>query len=155
MIKSPSASIQTTRVNFSHAFFRYISDVLYNHLLTIMLCISFFILIESIGILMGDISFEINHIKERLETVAHLSSLTELVKIPKASFYLNSHLTQNHPHRIDLTNQLTSIIPEWTPDILASDPTCPYYFSKIIHSSSSNTDRNLLAYLQASLLLEK
>lgn len=118
-----------------------------------MWSILFLILSGFIGIVQSDIPIEINRIKERLENVAHQLPMTELVKIPKASFYLNSHLTQNLPHRIDLTNQLTSIIPEWTPQILASDPTSPYYFSKITQSSSAKDDLNLLSYLQASSFL--
>ena len=117
-----------------------------------MFSILFFILSAVVGILVGNISLEIDRIRERLEKSAHQQSLTELVRIPKASFYLNSQLTQNVPHRIDLSKQLTSLILEWNPQVLAFDPTCPYYFSQSNHSSSSSEeDLNLLSYLQAGL----
>jgi hypothetical protein len=89
---------------------------------------------------------EIDRVKERLQSSAKELSITELSKSPKASFYLNSEFIKNAPHQINLTKE----IPEWTPRLLALDPTCPYYFSKYNNASSPNDDLNLLSYLQAS-----
>jgi len=89
---------------------------------------------------------EIDRVKERLQSSAKELSITELLKPPKASFYLNSEFIKNAPHQINLTKE----IPEWTPRLLTLDPTCPYYFSKYNNASSPNDDLNLLSYLQAS-----
>ncbi|CAF2979370.1 unnamed protein product [Rotaria sp. Silwood2] len=91
----------------------------------------------------------IDRIKERLENSAQQLSIEKLVELPNATSYLNNYLTKNSPHIMDLNDQLTKIIQEWSPRLLALDPTCPYYFSKFNNISLPEHDRNLLSYLQA------
>jgi hypothetical protein len=50
---------------------------------------------------------------------------------------------------MNLSKELNQIIQEWSPRLLALDPTCPYYFSKINNASSPDEGLNLLSYLQA------
>jgi hypothetical protein len=101
-------------------------------------------------IIVAETSFEFDRVKERLQKSAQQLPITEFSKPPKPASYLNSKLPRNAPHEINLTNELTSILPEWNPRILALDPTCPYYFSKF---NTPENDLNLLSYLQASQLV--
>ncbi len=105
-----------------------------------------FLLFGFSRIILAETSFEFDRVKERLQNSAQQLPITEFSKLPKPASYLNSKLTINAPHQINLANELTSILPEWNPRILALDPTCPYYFSKF---NNSEDDLNLLSYLQA------
>ncbi|CAF3733604.1 unnamed protein product [Rotaria sordida] len=90
-----------------------------------------------------------DRIIERLKVLATQSSIETFVELPDAESYLNNYLTKNSPHIINLNEQLTKIIREWSPRLLALDPTCPYYFSKFNNMSLPEQDLNLLSYLQA------
>lgn len=94
------------------------------------------------ALLIWPISTEDNSQSERLKQLP----LTKLEDPPRPSSYLNSRLTKNIPHQINLLNQITEYVSEWNPQFLSSDATSPYYFSKL---SNSPDDPNLLAYLQA------
>jgi hypothetical protein len=98
-------------------------------------------------IILSETSSEFDRIKEHLQNSAQQLSITEFSKLPKPATYINSKLPINAPHQINLTTELTSILPNWSPRTLALDPTCPYYFSKF---NTPDNDRNLLSYLQAS-----
>ena len=106
-----------------------------------------FLLFGFSRIILVETSLEFDRVKERLQASAQQLPITEFPKLPKPATYLNSKLTKNAPHQINLVNELTSILPEWNPRMLALDSTCPYYFSKY---NTPENDLNLLSYLQAS-----
>ncbi len=108
-----------------------------------------FLFFGSSAIISAETFSEIDPIKERLQNSAKQLSITELSDPPKPASYLNSKLTKNAPHQLNLVNELTKLIPEWSPRNLALDPTCPYYFSKFNDPSAAEGDLNLLSYLQA------
>jgi len=101
-----------------------------------------------------EIYSEIDRIKERLQNSAKQSSIISFSEPPEAISYVNHDLIKNSPHKVNLTNELTRFIHEWSPRLLALDPTCPYYFSKFNDISNSDQDRNLLSYLQLSKSLK-
>ena len=98
-------------------------------------------------IISSENKFQFERLKEHLIKSAKQLSLTELEDPPRPSSYLSSRLTKNVPHQINLLNQITEYVLEWSPQFLSSDATAPYYFSKLTNSPD---DLNLLAYLQAS-----
>jgi len=108
-----------------------------------------FLLFGSMALIFAETFSKIDRVKEHLQNSAEELSITVFSKLPKAVSYLNSELIKNVPHQINLAKELTKIIPEWTPHVLALDPTCPYYFSKYNNALSPENDLNLLSYLQA------
>ncbi|CAF3735475.1 unnamed protein product [Rotaria socialis] len=107
------------------------------------------LLLGSFTLISAETSSVLHQIKERLENLAQQLPIKTFEKLPDASSYLNDDLTNNNPHIINVNEQLTSIIREWTPRLLVLDPTSPYYFSKFNNISEPEHDRNLLSYLQA------
>jgi hypothetical protein len=97
-----------------------------------------------------EISLSLTNVKDKLTTSANQLSLTIFLGTPDAAEYLNFDLVKNSPNRLNLTNELMSTIREWSPRLLALDPTSPYYFSTLTDMSQDNNDPNLLSYLQAS-----
>jgi hypothetical protein len=93
---------------------------------------------------------EIDRVKERLQSSAKQLSMISFSEPPEAASYLNHDLIKNSPNKINVTKEITKMIREWNPRLLALDPTCPYYFSKFNNASIPEEDRNLLSYLQAS-----
>ena len=109
------------------------------------------LLFGSSTIIFGDETLsEIDRVKERLQNSAKQLSMMSFSEPPDPVSYINHDLIKNSPHKINVTNQLTQFIREWSPRLLALDPTCPYYFSKFNNVSIPEEDRNLLSYLQAS-----
>ncbi|CAF1301845.1 unnamed protein product [Rotaria sp. Silwood1] len=108
-----------------------------------------FLLLGLSVMILAEPPLTIDHIKERLENSAQRLSIERLIESPDAKSYLNNYLTKNSPHIINLNEELTKMIHEWSPRLLALDPTCPYYFSKFNNISLPEEDRNLLSYLQA------
>ncbi|CAF4740095.1 unnamed protein product, partial [Rotaria socialis] len=88
------------------------------------------LLLGSFTLISAETSSVLHQIKERLENLAQQLPIKTFEKLPDASSYLNDDLTNNNPHIINVNEQLTSIIREWTPRLLVLDPTSPYYFSK-------------------------
>ena len=99
---------------------------------------------------LAETSSVIDRVKERLENSAKQLWIMGHSVPPDAASYLNHDLIKNMPHKVNLSNELTKIIREWSPRLLALDPTCPYYFSTFTNDTSPETDLNLLSYLQAS-----
>ncbi len=97
---------------------------------------------------------EIDRVKGRLQKSAKQLSMMSFSEPPEPVSYINHDLIKNSPHKINVTNQLTQFIREWSPRLLALDPTCPDYFSKCNNVSIPDEDRNLLSYLQASKSLK-
>jgi hypothetical protein len=93
---------------------------------------------------------ELEQVKQRLKSLAEQLSLTIFLEAPEAPEYLNFDLVKNAPHKMNQTGDLTKIIREWSPRLLALDPTSPYYFSKFNDPTSDDEGFNLLSYLQAS-----
>lgn len=109
-----------------------------------------FLLFGSTTLIFAEIPSEIDHVIGHLQNSAAELSITQLSELPNAASYINSELIKNIPHQLNLSKDLTKFIPEWTANVLAFDPTCPYYFSKFNNISSPKDDLNLLSYLQAS-----
>ena len=166
------AGMQVTRVSLSHIYiYIYVcvcecvcvySVIIGAHLLSvrIIICIDLikttmpyillFLLFGLSTMIYTESLTKIDRVKEHLQSSARRLSITTFLELPNAASYLNHDLTQNSPHRMNLSEELTMTIREWSPRLLALDPTCPYYFSKYINVSSSRQDLNLLSYLQAS-----
>ena len=101
-------------------------------------------------VICADKPSELEQVKQRLKSSAEQLSLTIFLEAPEAPSYLNFDLVKNAAHKMNLTAELTKIIREWSPRLLALDPTSPYYFSKFNNATSSDEGLNLLSYLQAS-----
>lgn len=81
-------------------------------------------------------------VKERLTKDGEHLSIKRLLEIPSPHYFLNRFYFADYPVKINLTNEITKKIREWSPELLMLDATSPYYFSP--------DDRaNLLAYLEA------
>lgn len=109
-----------------------------------------FLVLGSSTIISAETSSVLDRVKERLISSAKQKPMTNFAELPDAASYINHDLISNAPHKLNLNKELTTVIREWSPRLLALDPTCPYYFSKFSDDSSSETDLNLLSYLQAS-----
>ncbi len=109
-----------------------------------------FLFLGSTTMIFAETPSEIDLVKERLQNSAEQLSIIGFSQPPEAASYLNHDLTKNSPHKIKLRKQLTKFIREWSPRLLALDPTCPYYFSKLADSSASEENLNLLSYFLAS-----
>ncbi|CAF0763139.1 unnamed protein product [Adineta ricciae] len=95
----------------------------------------------------SETSSTFDRIRERLESSGKRITVVGHAEAPEAASYLNHDLTQNVPHKVNVSNQITKSIREWTPRLLALDPTCPYYFSEKTNASKPEEDLNLLSYL--------
>ena len=84
-------------------------------------------------------SSQFESIKNRLKTSPKSIVVNELLPLPSASTYL--HL-DSVPHLLNLTEQITKLIQQWSPDLLVADRTTPFYFS-----STTEENSNLLAFL--------
>ena len=96
---------------------------------------------------------QFDRVAQRLKASAEQLSMINFLEVPDADSYLNYDLVKNAPHKMNLTKELTKIIREWSPRLLALDPTCPYYFSTLVNASQIDEDFNLLSHLQARTCL--
>lgn len=110
---------------------------------------SLFLLFGSITTTVGESSSVFDRISKRLTGFAKRLSLVSFIQIPDTDSYLNYDLTKNAAHKLNFNDELTKIIREWSPRLLALDPACPYYFSKLNNPSIPEEDLNLFSYLKA------
>ncbi|CAF1149460.1 unnamed protein product [Adineta steineri] len=108
-----------------------------------------FVLLGSTSLIFGETTTNIERIEERLEQSGNQLPIKGFFEPPEADSYLNNYYVQDAPHKLILTKEITKFIHEWTPRLLALDPTGPYYFSKLSDSSVPEKDLNLLSYLLA------
>lgn len=108
------------------------------------------LLLGSVTFSSSETSSTFDRIRERLESSGKQITVVGHAEAPEAASYLNHDLTQNVPHKVNVSDQIKKSIREWTPRLLALDPTCPYYFSETTNASIPEEDLNLLSYLLAS-----
>ena len=109
------------------------------------------LLLASVSVARVEPRSQFDQVKQRLKASAEQLSMINFLEVPDADSYLNYDLVKNAPHKMNMTTELTKIIREWSPRLLALDPTCPYYFSTLVNASQIDEDFNLLSHLQARM----
>jgi hypothetical protein len=118
----------------------------------IIVFLSTILLLISIPISCTEDAQTFKSIKNRLQRSVEQTSLRVFLELPTAETYLEYDLSSDSPHKMNVSDELTRLIPDWSPRLLALDPTSPYYFSKLNVEGNDDDDLNLLAYLRAGRL---